>query len=238
MKRLGIISGTVPLEEDVVSRFVKKTIENEFGLAYPLVSDAAVFIHRHGSSAGKHILPHLVNHAANLKALKDLGVEEVYAVNSAGSLKRRLKPGTLVVPDDFILLERGPTTIAAKATHITPRLNEDVRNAWLAATHRAGAEAVNGGVYWQTAGPRLETRAEIGLISQFADLVGMTMGSEAIVAQELGLAYASLCSVDNYAHGLEDRELTMEKILWHARRNAEAVATIVKTLLEMKTGAR
>jgi len=44
--------------------------------------------------------------------------------------------------------------------------------------------------------------------------------------------------VDNYAHGLEDRELTMEKILWHARRNAEAVATIVKTLLEMKTGAR
>jgi len=238
VKRLGIISGTVPLEEDVVSRFVEKTIENEFGLAYPLVSDAAVFIHRHGSSAGKHILPHLVNHAANLKALKDLGVEEVYAVNSAGSLKRRLKPGTLVVPDDFILLERGPTTINAKPTHITPRLNEDARGAWLSAAGTAGIETVNGGVYWQTAGPRLETRAEIGLISQFADLVGMTMGSEAIVAQELGLAYASLCSVDNYAHGLEDRELTMEKILWHARRNAEAVATIVKTLLEMKTGAR
>jgi 5'-methylthioadenosine phosphorylase len=234
---LGIISGTVPLEEDVVNRFVEKTMENEFGLARPLISDAAVFIHRHGSGTGKHILPHLVNHAANLKALKDLGVEEVYAVNSAGSLKRRLKPGTLVVPDDFIMLERGPTTINAKSTHITPKLSEDARVAWLAAAGKAGIEAVNGGVYWQTAGPRLETRAEIGLISQFADLVGMTMGSEAIVAQELGLAYASLCSVDNYAHGLEDRELTMEKILWHARRNAEAVATIVKALLETKAGA-
>ncbi len=238
MKRLGIISGTVPLEEDVVSRFVERTVENEFGFAYPLVSNAAVFIHRHGNGTRKHILPHLVNHAANLKALKDLGVEEVYAVNSTGSLKRRLKPGTLVVPDDFIMLERGPTTITAKATHITPRMNEDVRVAWLAAADRAGLEAVNGGVYWQTAGPRLETRAEIGLISQFADLVGMTMGSEAIVAQELGLAYASLCSVDNYAHGLEDKELTMEKILWHARRNAEAVAAIVKALLETKARTR
>ncbi len=235
MKRLGIISGTVPLEEDVISRFVERAAENEFGSARLLVSDAAVFIHRHGSGAGKHILPHLVNHAANLKALKDLGVEEVYAVNSTGSLKRRLKPGTLIVPDDFILLERGPTTITTKATHIIPRLNEAVRGAWLAAARRTGVEIVNGGIYWQTAGPRLETRAEVGLISQFADLVGMTMASEAIVAQELGLAYASLCSVDNFAHGLEDKELTMEKILWHARRNAEAVAVIVKTLLETKT---
>ena len=71
-------------------------------------------------------------------------------------------------------------------------------------------------------------------MSQAADLVGMTMASEAIVARELDMAYASLCSVDNYAHGLEDKELTMEKILWRARRNAESIVRIVKSYIERR----
>ena len=50
------------------------------------------------------------------------------------------------------------------------------------------------------------------MMSQFADLVGMTMASEAIIAQELEMPYASLCSVDNFAHGLGETELTMEEI--------------------------
>ncbi len=57
------------------------------------------------------------------------------------------------------------------------------------------------------------------------------MASEAIVSQELDLPYASLCSVDNYAHGLEDKELTMEKILWHARQNAETILRILTRYL-------
>jgi purine nucleoside phosphorylase len=84
----------------------------------------------------------------------------------------------------------------------------------------------------KTAGPRLETRAEITMMAQFADLVGMTMASEAIIAQELEIPYASLCSVDNFAHGLADSELTMEKILWHARRNAETILRILTRYLE------
>jgi len=238
MKRLGIISGTVPLEESLVSRFTETAVENEFGIAHPLVSDTVVFLHRHGDVSRNHILPHHVNHAANLKAMKDLGVEEVYAVHSTGALKRKLRPGMLVVPDDFIMLERGPTAVTSKPMHITPKLNESVRSGLLSAARVAEIEVIDGGIYWQTSGPRLETRAEIGMISQFADLVGMTMASEAIVAQELGVAYASLCSVDNYAHGLEDRTLTIEKILWHARHNAEKIAAIIRALLETKTRTR
>jgi 5'-methylthioadenosine phosphorylase len=86
---------------------------------------------------------------------------------------------------------------------------------------------IDSGIYWQSAGPRLETRAEIAMISQFADIVGMTMASEAVVAQELDIRYASLCSVDNYAHGIEDKELTMQKILSHARLNAAAIEQIL-----------
>ena len=58
-----------------------------------------------------------------------------------------------------------------------------------------------------------ETKAEIAMMSRYVDLVGMTMGSEAVIAQELGLAYASICSVDNYAHGLGEKALTMDEIV-------------------------
>ena len=72
----------------------------------------------------------------------------------------------------------------------------------------AGGQAPrDGGVYWQTLGPRFETPAEIRLIAAHADVVGMTIASECIVAGELGLDYAALCVVDNLANGLGEGEL-------------------------------
>ncbi len=60
----------------------------------------------------------------------------------------------------------------------------------------------DGGVYWQAIGPRFETPAEIRLIAAHADVVGMTIAAECIVAAELGLAYAAICVVDNLANGI------------------------------------
>ncbi len=226
MKPLGVISGTVLLQgKGIFTDLREETVETPFGRAMVFRSVRVAFILRHGKD--RHILPHLINHQANLQALKDLGVEEVLGVNSTGSLKRRLTPGTLVVPDDYLMPTAGPTIFREKPVHITPALHAEVRRRLLEAARDCAIEAVDGGIYWQTTGPRLETRAEIAMMSQFADLVGMTMASEAIIAQELELPYASLCSVDNYAHGLEEKELTMDKILWHARRNAETILQIL-----------
>ena len=73
---------------------------------------------------------------------------------------------------------------------------------------RASGQAPrDGGVYWQTRGPRFETPAEIRLIAAHADVVGMTIASECIVAGELGLDYAALCVVDNLANGIGAGEL-------------------------------
>jgi 5'-methylthioadenosine phosphorylase len=228
MKSLGIISGTLFMQgKGIFTDLWEETVETQFGPVSVFCSGEVAFIPRHGKDPHCHILPHLVNHRANLQALKDIGVGEILGVNSTGSLKRRLKPGMLVVPDDYIMPMPGPTVIREKPVHITPALNAEVRRKWLEAARECAIEVVDGGIYWQTTGPRLETRAEIAMMSQFADLVGMTMASEAIIAQELELPYASLCSVDNYAHGLEDKELTMEKILWHARRNAETILQIL-----------
>jgi 5'-methylthioadenosine phosphorylase len=234
MKSLGIISGTIFMQEKgIFSDLREETVETPFGSVSVFCSGKIAFIPRHGKDPRRHILPHLVNHRANLQALKDLGVGETLGVNSTGSLKRRLKPGMLVVPDDYIMPTAGPTVISEKPIHIVPALNAEVRRKFLEAARECAVEVIDGGIYWQTAGPRLETRAEIAMMSQFADLVGMTMAGEAIIAQELELPYASLCSVDNYAHGLEDKELTMEKILWHARRNTETILQILTRYLEM-----
>ena len=230
---IGVISGTILLHRTGVSEdLTERIVENEFGKTLVLTSDTIAYIPRHGNNPKNYILPHLINHQANMQALKDLGVREVIGINSTGSLKENLQPGMLVVPDDFIMLSGGPTIFEKEATHITPSISETVRTKWIEAADDCSIDIIDEGIYWQTQGPRFETRAEIRLMTQFADLVGMTMASEAIIANEIGLPYASLCSVDNYAHGLIDKELTMDEIVYYARENTEAIKTIVTRYIE------
>jgi 5'-methylthioadenosine phosphorylase len=235
MEPLGIISGIILLQDKgILGNLVEKEIATEFGNAFVFLSDAIAFIPRHGKDPKHHILPHLINNQANLKALKDIGVKEVISINSTGSLKKKLKPGMMVVPDDFIIFSGTPTTLSTKAVHFTPKLSDEVRQKWIEAAHECGIKAADGGVYWQTTGPRLETKAEIAMMSRFADIVGMTMASEAIISQELGLLYAALCSVDNYGHGLGEKELTIDEILQHARRNTDFIIKIVTRYIERR----
>jgi 5'-methylthioadenosine phosphorylase len=233
MKLLGIISGTVLLHgRGIFANLREETVETPFGRARVFCAPGIAFIPRHGKDPRRHILPHLINHPANLTAMKQLGVREILGIHSTGALKRHLKPGMLVVPDDYIMPYAGPTVVREKPVHITPVLDRGARGKLLEAARERAAEVIDGGVYWQTAGPRLETKAEIAMMSQFADVVGMTMASEAICARELEIPFASLCSVDNYAHGLGEKELTMETILGHSRRNAETILRILDRYLE------
>lgn len=228
MKPLGIISGTILLQgKGIFADLREETVETDFGPAVVFRSAAIVFVARHGTAPHRPILPHLINHQANLSAMKKLGVREILGAYSTGSLKRRLKPGMLVVPDDYIMPTGGPTIVREKSVHIVPVLSAEIRRKWLEAARDCDLDCIDGGIYWQTAGPRFETRAEIAMMSQFADLVGMTMASEAIIAQELEIPFAPLCSVDNYAHGLEEKGLSLEDILLRARQNAEAILRIL-----------
>jgi 5'-methylthioadenosine phosphorylase len=232
MAPIGIISGTVLHGTSVFQGLRKEHVVNEFGRVTVRVSRQIAHISRHDRDPGEYVLPHLINHQANLTALKALGIRDVVAVNSTGSLKRGLPPGSIVVPDDFILLADTPTVFSNRAVHITPDLSEGVRRRLIEAAGACGIPVVERGVYWQTEGPRLETRAEIRMMAAHADIVGMTMAAEAIIAKELGLAYAALCSVDNYCNGVVETPLTMETILEGAKRNRETMMTIVGTFIE------
>ncbi|MCK9229092.1 MAG: MTAP family purine nucleoside phosphorylase [Syntrophales bacterium] len=228
---LGIVVSTVFLEEPFLPSMERTTLDTPFGPVTIFLSGEYACIPRHGADPENHILPHLINHRAHMAALRNLGVTGVIGLNSAGSLKKDLSPGTLVVPHDFIALSPTPTVFENRYAHTVPSLDETLRGRLVAAAESCGVTGlVPSGVYWQTTGPRFETKAEIGMMAAFTDIVGMTMASEAVVCCELGLPYASLCSIDNYAHGIIDRELSAEAVRKAAGLNARSMWNITRRL--------
>jgi len=233
MERLGVLSGTFMLEQsDWIRNGKRHRIQNAWGEATAIETDSIVFILRHGDDPAEYILPHRVNHPANLQALKDLGITEVIGINSTGSLKTHLRPGMIVIPDDFISFTPTPTIYESKPIHVTPSFNESVRQKLIAAARKINLNAVESGIYWQTPGPRLETRAEIRMMSSFADIVGMTLVSEAVIALEMDLPYASVCSIDNFGNGLTEKPLSLEEIVAETRKNADTMIRLLQEYVQ------
>ena len=172
-------------------------------------ADGIECLDRHGDP---YVLPHLLDHGANLRRLAEAGCDRVLGISSVGGLRPDLGPGTYLVPDDFIALDAGAVTSldsfeAHQVAHFDEPWRREVVDALRAATH-----VEDGGVYWQVSGPRLETAAEVRLIAQHAHVVGMTVASECIVAAEFGLPYAAFCVVDNLANGVTTQALTAEDV--------------------------
>jgi purine nucleoside phosphorylase len=176
---------------------------------------------RHGESG--YALPHEIDHVGNMRRLVDAGCDRVLAIGSVGGLQPELGPGTFVCPDDFIALDAQPmTALDGVAAHTVPRFAADWRSEVVSAFGDAGIRIRDGGVYWQATGPRLETAAEIRLIAQHAEVIGMTVATESVVAGELGLRYAAVCLVDNFANGVAQVELSMAEL--EATRAANVAA--------------
>lgn len=181
-------------------------------VAAAAAAHGAVVLQRHDGS-GAYTLPHRIDHAANLRVLAEQGCDRVLAVGSVGSLHIELGVGSFVCPHDFIALQLGLTALRDVRAHRIPGFDAAWRARVIAAWQQAGAPKIgDGGVYWQTIGPRFETPAEIGLIAAHADVVGMTIASECIVAGELGLPYAAVCVVDNLANGIDPKPLGVAEL--------------------------
>jgi 5'-methylthioinosine phosphorylase len=202
----------------------------------------ALVVQRHGSG-GAYVLPHAIDHAANLRPLVEAGCDRALSICSVGSLDAGLGVGGFVCPHDFIALQTTVTTFDDPRGHAMPGFDAGWRGRVLAAWNGGGevgagggAAAVggplrDGGVYWQTNGPRFETPAEIGLIAAHADLVGMTMASECVVAGELGLAYAAVCVVDNLANGIDAQPLSAAEVEAHREANAKRLRVALDAVL-------
>ena len=88
-----------------------------------------------------------------------------------------------------------------------------------------------GGTYAQTIGPRFETPAEVRALAEVADMVGMTVAAEAVLAGEAALAYAVVCTVDNLANGIEDKALTVAEYRRGRDRTAKTLAADLEFVL-------
>jgi 5'-methylthioadenosine phosphorylase len=237
MGLLGVISNKSVMDKsDLFKNSTVRLMKNEFGQTSVIITDKIAWILRHGNDPDNHILPHLINYCANLQALKDLHVTEIVGINSTGSLKKVLLPGMIVIPDDFITLTAPPTINQNRAVHITPSLDEKVRQKLIKAALGSKIKVVKKGTYWQTQGPRLETKAEIKMMANFADIVGMTMASEAVIALELDMPYASVCSIDNFGNGLLKKPLSMKEIIAGTRKNADLMIRLLRSYIKLSSG--
>ncbi len=213
---LAIIGGSglyhLPTLEGVERRFVRTpygepscTMSLGTICGYPMV-----FLARHGH--GHTIMPGDINYRANIWALKSLGVSGIIAVGSVGSIHPSLGPGDLVIPDQLIDYTWGRASSFFGSEpdiemHVdfTHPFDQSLRQRLSGVADLLGFNIKDGGVYGCTQGPRLETAAEIRrMAGDGADVVGMTAMPEAVLARELGIPYAQLSVVANYAAGIAE----------------------------------
>ena len=223
---LGIIGGTGLTQLanlEITHRQVARTPYGEPSGALTfgrICGQDVIFLARHGY--GHTIPPHEVNYRANLWALKDHGVDRVVSVATVGGIHPDLIPGTLVIPDQIIDYTHGrASTYFADSNKPVTHLDftfpycDAMRAALLKAAADSGIHLRDGGVYGAVQGPRLETLAEINRMERDgADMVGMTGMPEAYLARELGLCYATVGAVVNFAagRGLSANGIQMEEI--------------------------
>lgn len=219
---LGIIGGT-SLLFSTLPTLEKREVATPFGTAELLCGDNLVMLMRHQHNRP----PHRINFRANLAAMAIAGVTEIVAFGSSGSLKKEIAPGSLLIPHDYVSVTDIPSIHDHAIEHVRPELSEALAQklAELVPSARFG------GVYVQTRGPRIETIAEVQALAGIADVVGMTVASEATLACELGMGFAALCTIENYANGLGDEVLTYEHMLEIAREHRDRNEQIVNTII-------
>ena len=200
------------------------------------------FLARHGE--GHSVPPHQVNYRANLQALKDLGATRVLALNTVGGITDACGPRVLACPDQLIdytwgristICEDGSDGSGGSGVlHVDfgDPYTHLLRQQILSAAREAGVAVVDGGCYGATQGPRLETRAEIRRMRRDGcDLVGMTGMPEAGLAREMGLEYACLAIVANWAAGCgTDEEITMDEVLANVAAASAGIPALVAAL--------
>jgi 5'-methylthioadenosine phosphorylase len=204
---VGIIGGSGVHDPEIFGRFESHRVSTPFGdpsgpIERGRVGDVeTLFVARHGPSHS--IPPHRINYRANVWALRELGATAIMSTCAVGSLREGLRPGDLFIPDQFIDFTKGRSYSfydLGRTYHVSvadPFCHE-LRRVLLAAAHGCDAHVHYRGTHAVVAGPRFSTRAESKMFRRFADVVGMTLVPEAVLAVEAQMCYATLNVVTDY----------------------------------------
>jgi 5'-methylthioadenosine phosphorylase len=227
--KVAFISGTSIVNSRLFAGWEARRAATAYGEVAYRAQGNFVILNRHG--AGVPLPPHAINHRANIRALADLGFADVVAFGSVGSLKHDLVPGTIISCGDYVAMQQGPATYfdtelkggaPGIANNLVPMLTAKLAPEFAVCPNQ---------IYVQTRGPRFETKAEIRVIREWGDVVGMTLAHEADLCVELGLRYNSLGIVDNFANGIEGSHMDFAKFKEMVKTNQEKVDRLFARLL-------
>jgi len=190
------------------------------------------FLARHGRE--HRLLPSEINYRANVYAMRKLGVTRILSASAVGSMKESIRPRDVVVPDQFIdhTRRRASTFFGdGVAAHVglADPVCPEARAALAASAAAAGARAHDGGTYICIEGPAFSTRAESKLYRSWGvDVIGMTNATEAKLAREAAVCYATLALVTDYDCWHEEEEdVSVEGVLENLRANAQLAADVL-----------
>jgi 5'-methylthioadenosine phosphorylase len=235
---IGILGGTGLYEIDGILDVQERFLETPFGTpsdAYVtgmLEGKRVAFLSRHGR--GHRFLPMDINYRANIYGFKMLGVERIISVNSCGSLQPEIHPRDIVFSDQFFDRTRRVNTFfgAGIAAHISladpvcPEISETL--------YSSGQELAlrvhKGGAYLCIEGPAFSTKAESNIYRHWGcEVIGMTAATEAKLAREAEICYATMNLVTDYdVWHAEEAPVTVEMILENLRLNIENAKAIIK----------
>ena len=247
--KTAIIGGTGVYDPDLLENIKEIAVDTIYGQIKALTGFyegiEIAFIPRHGADHG--VPPHLINYQANIMALHQMGVENIIATAAVGSLNYEFKPGQFVLADQFLdftksrqhtFYEGGKQGVVH--CDMTVPYCPRVREAIFIAGKEMGLPINNGGVYVCTEGPRFETAAEIKMFKMLGgELIGMTSVPEVCLARELGICYANISIITNFAAGISPSILTHSEVVEVMSKSIHAVRSMImagiKNLAEEKT---
>jgi 5'-methylthioadenosine phosphorylase len=233
---IGIIGGTGIYDPRLLQKAKEVRIRTPYGSPSDAVAVGELggrrvaFLPRHSK---KHtIRPTAVNSRANIFALKKLGVQRILAPATVGSLKEELKPGDVVLIDQFIdrtTRREQSFYTGRKVCHISVAepMCPELRRSLIEAADHAGISAHKSGTYVCIEGPRFSTKAESRLYRAWgADVVGMTLVPECVLAREAEICYAAIATVTDF-DVWKDKPVSAEDVKKTMRENVEKVKKIV-----------
>ncbi len=225
--RIGVIGGSGLYAMEGLTEVHEERVVTPYGdpsdalIHGKLDGTEMVFLPRHGR--GHRFNPSEVNYRANIFALKQAGVSWIISVSAVGSLREEIRPGDVVVIDQFIdkTFRRQPTFFEkGLVAHVAfgDPVCSTLRAYLLASAREATDRAHDGGTYVCMEGPAFSTRAESNLHRSWgASVIGMTNMPEAKLAREAEISYATLAMSTDYD-------------CWHPHHDAVTVEQVIAVL--------
>lgn len=236
---IGIIGGSGLYQMEGVENPTEQSVETPFGAPSDVLKGGTMhgrkiyFLPRH--ARGHRLLPHELNHRANIWALRSLNVRWIICVTAVGSLQEKYAPRDVVLPSQFYdrTSQRAAHTffgngIAAHITFADP-ISTNLRAILKEAATEAGATVHDGGTYVNMDGPAFSTRAESELNRRNGfDVIGMTNLPEAKLAREAEIALATIAMITDYdCWKVEEEPVSAQTVFGHLIANADSAKKIL-----------